>query len=121
MIQERCEFVKDLWEQGHFFFQAPESYDEKTIQKKWKLDTNEKLEAISELFDTIQEWKAETIKELFSAFMTEKEWGFGAVMVPIRVALVGGSSGPDLFEIFEMIGKEETIGRIRKACEKIKL
>lgn len=119
MIQERCEFVKDLWDQGHFFFQAPESYDEKTIQKKWKPDTNEKLEAISALFETIQEWKAETIKELFSAFMTEKEWGFGAVMVPIRVALVGGSSGPDLFEIFEMIGKEETIGRMRIACEKI--
>ena len=119
MIQERCEFVKDLWDQGHFFFQAPESYDEKTIQKKWKPDTNEKLEAISALFETILEWKAETIKELFSAFMTEKEWGFGAVMVPIRVALVGGSSGPDLFEIFEMIGKEETIGRIRNACEKI--
>jgi len=119
MIQERCEFVKDLWEQGHFFFQAPESYDEKTIQKKWKPDTNEKLQAISELFESISEWKAESIKELFSAYMTEKEWGFGLVMVPIRLALVGTSSGPDLFEIFEMIGKEETIKRIKTAIRKI--
>jgi len=118
-IKERCEFVKDLWEQGHYFFQAPESYDEKTIQKKWKPDTNEKLQAISELFETIPEWKAEPIKEIFSAFMTEKEWGFGMVMVPIRLALVGASSGPDLFEIFELIGKEETIGRIKTAISKI--
>lgn len=116
MIQDRCEFVKDLWEQGHYFFQAPESYDEKIIQKKWKPDTNEKLQSIAELFETITEWKADAIKESFSAFMTEKEWGFGVVMVPIRLALVGSSSGPDLFAIFEMIGKEETIGRIRKAC-----
>jgi glutamyl-tRNA synthetase len=116
MIQDRCEFVKDLWEQGHYFFQAPESYDEKTIQKKWKPDTSEKLQSIAELFETIAEWKSEAIKEIFSAFMTEKEWGFGIVMVPIRLALVGSSSGPDLFAIFEMIGKDETIGRIRKAC-----
>lgn len=119
MIQERCEFVKDIWAQANFFFQAPESYDEKTVRSKWKADTSEKLQAISELFATVSEWKAESIKEAFSAFMTSKEWGFGAVMVPIRLALVGGSSGPDLFEICELIGKEETIGRIRMACERI--
>jgi glutamyl-tRNA synthetase len=116
MIKERCEFVNDIWTQAHFFFQAPESYDEKTVKSKWKPDTSEKLQAITELFETITEWKAELIKEIFSAFMTAKEWGFGAVMVPIRLALVGGSSGPDLFEICEIIGKEETIGRIEKAC-----
>lgn len=121
MIQERCEFVNDIWAQAHFFFQAPESYDEKTIQKKWKPDTNEKLEAISVFFETIGTWTAENIKEQFSAFMTEKEWGFGVVMVPVRLALVGESSGPDLFEICELIGKAETIGRIKTACEKIKL
>ncbi len=119
MIQERCEFVEDIWEQAHFFFQAPDNYDEKTIQKKWKPDTNEKLQAISELFETIQEWKVEPVKETFSAFMAGKEWGFGAVMVPIRLALVGSPSGPDLFEICELIGREETIRRIRTACNKI--
>lgn len=119
MIQERCEFVNDIWAQAHFFFQAPESYDEKTIQKKWKPDTNEKLEAISAFFETIGTWTAENIKEQFSAFMTEKEWGFGVVMVPVRLALVGESSGPDLFEICELIGKAETIGRIRTAISKI--
>lgn len=119
MIQERCEFVNDIWAQAHFFFQAPESYDERTIQKKWKPDTNEKLQAISVFFETIGTWTAENIKEQFSAFMTEKEWGFGVVMVPVRLALVGESSGPDLFEICELIGKAETIGRIRTAISKI--
>ena len=121
LIKERCEFVKDIWIQSHFFFQAPESYDEKTVKSKWKADTSEKLQVIAEFFGTLNDWNAESVKESFSAFMTAKEWGFGAVMVPIRLALVGGSSGPDLFEIFELIGKEETIGRIKNACERIKL
>ncbi len=120
-IKDRCEFVNDLWEQGHYFFVAPERYDEKIIQKKWNPDTSEKLLIIAGFLETIKDWKAETIKEKFSAYMTEKEWGFGAVMVPIRLALVGSSSGPDLFEILELVGKTEAIRRIKRACETIQL
>lgn len=119
LIKDRCEFAKDLWENGHFFFVAPESYDEKTIQKKWKPDTNEKLAAIADLFETITDWSADAIKETFSEFMNGKEWSFGMVMVPIRLALVGTSSGPDLFAIFEMVGKDQTIRRIRRALATI--
>lgn len=118
-IKDRCEFVKDLWEQSRYFFAAPESYDEKTVKSKWKPDTSEKLEVIAGFLATIEDWKAEPIKEKFSAYMTEKEWGFGAVMVPIRLALVGSSSGPDLFEILELVGKAESIRRIEMAINKI--
>ena len=119
-IKDRCEFVKDLWSQSHYFFVAPESYDEKTIKAKWKADTGEKLLTIATFLETIEEWKAETIKELFSAFMASKEWGFGAVMVPIRLALVGASTGPDLFEILELVGQQECIRRIEIAVELLK-
>jgi glutamyl-tRNA synthetase len=119
LIKDRCDFVKDFWDQGYYFFAAPDSYDEKTIQKKWKADTHEKLGAIVSFLETVNEWTAINIKELFSAFMTEKEWSFGAVMVPIRLALVGTSTGPDLFEILDVLGKKETVERIRKATATI--
>ncbi len=119
-VKERCEFVSDLWEQSHYFFTAPTSYDEKTVKKRWKEDTPEKLTAIAELFETIEDWKAELIKESFSVFMNEKEWGFGAIMNPLRLCLVGGNMGPDLFVISEILGKEETILRIQKAIDSIK-
>ncbi len=119
-VKDRCDFVKDLWLQSHYFFVAPESYDEKTVKSKWKADTGEKLLAITEFLATVENWKAESIKESFSAFMTEKEWGFGAVMVPIRLALVGTSTGPDLFEILELVGQQECIRRIEKAVELLK-
>lgn len=117
MVKERCEFVPDLWEQGNYFFVAPESYDEKTVKKKWKEDTPEKLQEIIQLFEGVDPWEAAALKESFSNFMNEKGWGFGVVMVPIRLALVGTSAGADLFDICELIGKQETIQRIQKAID----
>ena len=115
LIKERCEFVADLWEQGSYFFEAPVSYDEKAA-KKWKEDTGEKLTAIVEnVLQPAENWEAAPLKEAFSAFMNAKEWGFGVVMAPTRLALVGSSQGVDLFDIFEIIGKEETISRIKRA------
>ncbi|WP_299578992.1 glutamate--tRNA ligase [uncultured Sunxiuqinia sp.] len=119
MVKERCEFVADLWEQANYFFVAPESYDEKTVKKKWKEDTPEKMQEIVTVFNSVESWEAAAIKEAFSAFMNDKGWGFGVVMVPIRLALVGTSAGADLFDICEVIGKEETISRIQKAVAQI--
>ena len=118
-IKERCEFVADLWEQGHFFFSMPTEYDVQTIKKRWKEDTSEKLRAIAGLFETVENWKAEPIKETFSDFMNTKEWGFGIVMNPLRLCLVGGNVGPDLFVICEILGKNETVARIKSSIEKI--
>ena len=118
-VKERCEFVKDIWEQGNYFFIPPSSYDEKTIKKRWKEDTPEKLSAIVELFASIENWETSSIKEFFSEFMNEKEWGFGAVMNPLRLCLVGGNMGPDLFVICEILGKKETLHRIEEGVKHI--
>ncbi len=119
LIKDRCTFASDLWEHGFYFFTAPDSYDEKTISKKWKEDTSGKLQAIAGFFQSLDCWDAESVKEAFSEFMNAREWNFGMVMVPIRLALVGSSQGIDLFAIFELIGKEETIRRIEQAVARI--
>jgi len=119
LIKERCEFVADLWEQGNYFFLAPTSYDEKTVSKKWKPETSAMLEEIVTLFEGIDQWDATIVKDQFSEFMNAKGWGFGVIMVPIRLALVGSSQGADLFDICELIGKDETITRIQKAISTI--
>ena len=118
-IKERCSFTADLWEQGHFFFRMPEEYDVQAINKRWKEDTPEKLLAVAELFETVEGWKSEQIKEKFSDFMNAKGWGFGVVMNPLRLCLVGGNVGPDLFVICEILGKNETVTRIKSSIEKI--
>jgi glutamyl-tRNA synthetase len=119
LIKERCGFVSDLWEQGYYFFEAPDSYDEKTVKKRWKEETPEKLTEIVSLLESMENWNAEAIKEEFSAFMNKKEWGFGAIMNPLRLCLVGQNMGPDLFVVFEILGKKETIERIKTAIKKL--
>jgi glutamyl-tRNA synthetase len=114
-IKERCEFVSDLWNQSSYFFETPKEYDAQTIKKRWKANTGEQLLAINSVFEGVENWSADSIKEAFSAFMNEKEWGFGAIMNPLRLSLVGGNMGPDLFVICEILGKEETVSRIKLA------
>ncbi|PIF03323.1 MAG: glutamate--tRNA ligase [Draconibacterium sp.] len=118
-IKERCEFPKDLWSESSFFFVPPTTYDEKTVKKRWKEHTGSQLLEIVGVFEQVTNWNAEDVKSAFSEFMNEKGWGFGAIMNPLRLALVGGNVGPDLFKITEILGKEETIKRIQKAVEKI--
>ena len=115
LVKERCHFVNEVWDQGSFFFLAPESYDEKIVSKRWKDGVPEMMAEISVFFEAVESWLAPEIKEPFSRFVTEKGWNFGTIMNSLRLCLVGGSFGPDIFEICEIIGKKETISRIERA------
>lgn len=119
MVKERCNFVSDIWDQSYFFFQAPTTYDEKIVAKRWKDDVPVLMENIAVFFETLTVWNAAEIKEPFSNFVTEKGWNFGTIMNALRLCLVGGGFGPDIFEICETIGQQETISRIRKAISQI--
>lgn len=118
-VKERCQFVNEIWEQSSYFFVVPESYDAKTVEKRWLPDTAAQLNEICNVFETVENWEQTLIKEAFSNFMNEKGWNFGAVMNPLRLCLVGGNVGPDLFKICEILGKEETVERIKLAIERI--
>lgn len=119
MVKERCNFVSEIWDQSYFLFKAPTEYDQKIVSKRWKDDVPEMMGEIAAFFDTLTVWHAAEIKEPFSNFVTSKGWNFGTVMNSLRLCLVGGSFGPDIFEICEIIGKQETISRIRTAISNI--
>jgi len=120
MVKERCNFVSEIWDQSYFLFQAPTAYDEKIVAKRWKDDVPSIMGEIAEFFGTVKHWNAPEIKEPFSELVTSKGWNFGTVMNSLRLCLVGGSFGPDIFEICDLIGQEETISRIKKAITTIK-
>jgi len=118
-VKERCEFISDLWLQGSFFFEEPATYDAQAVKKRWKEETPAQLSEIKFMFASIDNWSAASIKENFSAFMNDKGWNFGAIMNPLRLCLVGGNMGPDLFVICEILGKNETIARVEKGVKEI--
>jgi glutamyl-tRNA synthetase len=120
MVKERAVFVSDLWEQSSYFFEAPEEYDNKTKKKFWKEQTPEIVHSCLDILKGIESFKSAETEAQIKSYIEENELGFGKVMNPLRLAIVGAGKGPHLFDIMEMIGKEKTIKRLETALEKLK-
>lgn len=115
MVKERATFLSDFWDLSSFFFVAPETYDAKASKKAYKEGTTALMEQLISIIEGIDEVTVETLQTEIKGWITGNEIGFGKVMQPLRLALVGALKGPDLFEIMFMIGKQETIKRIQQA------
>ncbi|MDW5288969.1 glutamate--tRNA ligase [Formosa sp. PL04] len=112
LIKERATFISDLWDLSHFFFEAPNTYDEKAYKKAVKEDTRELISELATRINAIEDFSTEMLQNNIKGWITSKEIGFGKVMMPLRLALVGALQGPDVFDIMFMIGKQESIQRI---------
>ncbi len=119
MVKDRVNFVRELWEQVDFFFEAPATFDAKTIKKAWKEDTPNLMKELKEVVANIDDFSSANTETIVKEWVTSKEIGFGKVMTPFRLAMVGAGKGPHLFDIIEILGKEETISRLNFAIENI--
>lgn len=119
LIKERATFISDFWELSSFFFEAPKSYVEKSAKKAWKDDTDSIMEELVSVISDIEVKSAEYLQAEIKEWITKKEIGFGKVMQPLRLALVGDLKGPDLFQIMFFIGRDATVRRIELAIARI--
>ncbi|RZJ48066.1 MAG: glutamate--tRNA ligase [Chryseobacterium sp.] len=120
LMKERATFPKDIYENGKFFFEAPTSYDEKASKKAWNDETANLLTEFAESFNAINDFTSENIKQNLHDFAENKGVGMGKVMMPLRLALVGELKGPDVPDILELVGKEESTARINNAVNNFK-
>ena len=118
-LKERSTFVKDMWEEGKYYFVAPTSYDEKTIRKKWKGNTPKHMSELKDRLLELSDFSSESIEIEFKKYLEENELVMGMLLPAFRVSLTGLGIGPSLFEIASLLGKEETTQRIKTALEKI--
>ncbi len=114
LIKERAHFVSEFWELSDYFFEAPTLYDEKA-SKNWKEETPSLMSDLFQLLESIEDFTSANVEAIVKDWMTTNEIGMGKVMQPLRLSLVGALKGPHLFDIMELIGKEETISRIKRA------
>ncbi|SEP83358.1 glutamyl-tRNA synthetase [Hyunsoonleella jejuensis] len=119
LIKERATFVSDFWELSHFFFTAPTSYDEKAAKKAFKDGTADILKTVKNIILHIDDFTVIALQKDIKGWITENDIGFGKVMMPLRLALVGALQGPDVFDIMFMIGKNETVKRIENAIKSL--
>ena len=114
LIKERAVFVKDFWSLSCYFFKTPEDYNEKASKKQWKEGTSALMNELIKVLTSIDDFSSKTIEETVKSWISSKEIGFGKIMQPLRLAIVGEMKGPHLFDIIDMIGKDEAVLRIKK-------
>lgn len=120
LVKERVSFVKELWDQASFFFVAPTAYDEKVVKKRWKEESPSQLSELAEVLKGIEDFSSHNQEEIVKGWIESKGYHLGNIMNAFRLAVVGESKGPHMFDITATIGKEETIARLEKAILNIK-
>ena len=115
LIRERASFVQELWPLGAYFFRAPEDFDEKAVKKQWKPETPARMRNLSAVLQPLPSFEASVTEPAVKDWIKASGLSFGQVMPPLRLVLVGAMQGPHLFDIMELLGKEETLSRIERA------
>lgn len=121
MVKGRADLLPDLWEQGGFFFKAPETYAEKDIRKRWKEGTPEIMEQLIGVLEGLEDFSSAAAEPVVLNWITDNGYHMGNVMNAFRLAVVGQCKGPHMFDITELLGRDETISRIRKAIASIEV
>lgn len=120
LVKGRADLIPDLWTQGDFFFKAPETYAEKDVKKRWSEETPKIMEELIEVLEGIDDMTSSNTEKIVLDWIAAKGYHLGNVMNAFRLAVVGACRGPHMFDITELMPKEEVIRRIRKAIETIK-
>ncbi|MBP5687230.1 MAG: glutamate--tRNA ligase [Muribaculaceae bacterium] len=120
MIKSRINFVGDIWDNAKFFFQAPTEYAPKDIKKRWKEDTPETMRLLIEVIKGIDDMTSANAEAIVLGWIKDNELHLGNVMNAFRLTVVGECKGPHMFDIAELMGKDEIIARIERGIENIK-
>ncbi len=113
LVKDRCTLLPDFVQQSSFFFKAPETIDTASVKPKW---SDAKATFFSELiraFQLLPIWDAATLEAQLKEMAAAANIKPGDLLLPLRVMLVGGKFGPGVFDISVLLGREETLRRIR--------
>jgi len=117
LVKERCTLLPDFVQQAGFFFKTPETLEVDAVKPKWNEEKAGFFNEYCDLIAGIDNWELVKIEEVFKTLVAEKNIKPGELLLPLRIMLVGGKFGPAVFQIADLIGKEETIFRIKNAMK----
>lgn len=118
-VKTRANFVKDFTEQAGFYFRAPENYNPKDIRKRWSAETPALMARLIEILQGLPDFRATTAEPVVMEWIKSENLHMGNVMNAFRLAVVGECKGPYMFEITEILGRDETVRRLQSAIDRI--
>ena len=113
LMKERVSFVNDIPQAGSYFFDPPADFDGRDVRKAWKEQSPGIIAALAGIFDALDDWTADNLEVRFKQYLEDNALGFGAAMQPLRLVITGVLGGPALFDVMEVIGKTETLNRMK--------
>lgn len=119
LVKGRINFVDDLWAQSKFFFVEPTEYEEKAVRKRWNEDMPRIMGELIEVLEGLEDFSAAAAEPVVLGWIADKGYHLGNVMNAFRLTVVGECKGPHMFDITELLGRDETIRRIRLGIERL--
>jgi glutamyl-tRNA synthetase len=116
-LNQRAKTLIEMAEKSAFFFKKDVEFDEKARTKFLTDDAKPLLEKVIAGFSTLDDFSAESIETLFKTIVEEEGMKLGKLAQPVRVALTGTTVSPGIYDVILLLGKEETIKRLKNAKE----
>lgn len=113
LVKDRCHLLTDFVEQAIFFFAKPEKFDVDAVKPKWNEAKQLFFAEVVRSFELAVVWNATELENNFKEMAAANQLKPGEVLLPLRIMLVGGKFGPHVFDIAALLGKNETISRIK--------
>ena len=121
LVKSRINFVAELWDQAKFFFADPEDYDPKAVKKRWTTGMPDTMRALVSLLEAQPIFDGVALEPVVMQWIKDNELHMGNVMNAFRLAVVGQCTGPHMFEITDVLGRETTLRRLRRAIDDIQV
>jgi glutamyl-tRNA synthetase len=116
-MKERVSFIKEFIDTCNYFYEAPTQYEQKSIEKNWNPETSELLNKLKEEFALLNNPAKEDFEHSLSKVSEEINVGKGKLIHPLRLAVSGQSTGPGMFDLLFILGKDEVVKRIEAAIK----
>jgi glutamyl-tRNA synthetase len=121
LVKERCSFPEDIMEHAGYFFNAPTEYDPQALKKRWKEGTSAHLMVMADIIAREFSAGKQVMHDAVIGYAQGEGLSLGLIMNSLRIALVGAAKGPEIFDIIEALGVQETVSRIHRAVDVVKL
>jgi glutamyl-tRNA synthetase len=116
-LKPRAKTLVELADLAAFYVRPRPLAIEPKAQKHLDDDGKAALADLAAAFDAAPNWNREDLENLVRAYAEEKELKLGKAAQPLRAALSGSTVSPPIFEVMELLGKDQSLARIRDVLE----
>jgi glutamyl-tRNA synthetase len=115
MLKDRVHFLTEFWEAGHYLLEKEVTFDHDAVSKKWKPELAAPLAEAAAFLHNQEPFQAAQLDEAMKEWMKERQVKPGEMLPVLRIALTGALKGPGVFDMMELIGKEQSVQRLEHA------